>query len=198
MDISLDSIVYDTVDNFKYDVAVEANFVDSDCESESGNSMKATYSGNTDSSGISGCAGPHAKFGSDSCNNFREVSFTLHESAGHNSIYLPVTINKIMVNALLDTGSQATVIGNRLANILELESEDFVYVKGATVDTSIQAQTCPNVNLEINNMIYNWHVLIAPIEEDLIIGLDFLLHFKIDILFSDGVISIGNSYQNLD
>ena len=47
-------------------------------------------------------------------------------------------------------------------------------------------------------MIYNWHVLIAPIEEDLIIGLYFLLHFKIDILFSDGVISIGNSYQNLD
>ena len=120
MDISLDSIVYDTVDNFKYDVAVEANFVDSDCESESGNSMKAIYSGYTDSSGISDCADRHAKFGSDSCNDFPGVAFTLHESAGHNSIYLPVTINKIAVNALLDTGSQATVISNKLANILEL------------------------------------------------------------------------------
>ena len=47
-------------------------------------------------------------------------------------------------------------------------------------------------------MINKWHVLIAPVEEDLIIGLDFLLHFKIDTLFSDGVISIGNCYQNLD
>ena len=93
--------------------------------------------------------------------------------------------------------SQATV-SDKLANILESKSEDFVYVKGATVDNSIQAKTCPNINLEINNMIYNWHVLIAPIEEDLIIGLYFLLHFKIDISFSDGVISIGNSYQNLD
>ena len=27
MNISLDSIVYDTVDNFKYDVAVEANLL---------------------------------------------------------------------------------------------------------------------------------------------------------------------------
>ena len=88
--------------------------------------MKAIYSGYTDSSGISDCADPHAKFGPDSCNNFRDVSFTTHESAGYNSIYLPVTINKITVNALLDTGSQATVVSNKLANILELESEDFV------------------------------------------------------------------------
>ena len=55
MEISLDSTVYDTVDNFKYDVAVEANFVDSAYESESGNSMKAIYSGYTDSSGIIDC-----------------------------------------------------------------------------------------------------------------------------------------------
>ena len=33
MDISLDPIVYDTVDNFKYEVAVEANLVDSAYES---------------------------------------------------------------------------------------------------------------------------------------------------------------------
>ena len=46
-------------------------------------------------------------------------------------------------------------------------------------------------------MIYKWHILIAPIE-DLIIGLDFLLHFKIGISFSDGVISISNSYQSLE
>ena len=138
---------------------------------------------------------PHDKFGLDPCNNFREVPFTLHESAEHNSIYLPVTINEIKVNVLLDTGSQATVVSDKLANILELKSEDFVYVKGATVDTSIQAKTCPNINLEINNMIYKWHVLITSIEEDLIIGLDFSLNFKIDMLFSDGVISIGNSYQ---
>ena len=165
MDISLASIVYDTVDNFKYDVAVEANFVDSAYESESDNSVKAIYSGYTDSSGISGCADPHAKIGPDPCNNFREIPFTLHESAGHNSIYLPVTINEIRVNVLLDTGSQATVVCDKLANILELKSEDFVYVKGATADTSNQAKTCPKINLEINNMIYNWHVLIAPIEE---------------------------------
>ena len=198
MDISLDSIIYDTVDNFKYDIVVEANFVDSAFESESDNSMKAIYSGYTDSSGISGCADPHAKFRPDPCNNFREVPFTLRASAGHNSIYLPVTINEITVNALLDTGSQATVASDELANISELKSEDFVYVKGATFDISIQAKTCPNINVEITNIIYKWHVLIAPSEEDLIIGLDFLLHFKIDMLFSDGVISIGNSYQNLD
>ena len=167
-------------------------------ESESDNSIKAIYSDYTDSSGICGCADPHVKFLADPCNNFRNVTFALYESAGHNSICLPVAMIEITVNALLDTGSQATVVSDKLANILGLKSEDFVFVKGATVDTSIQAKTWPNINFEINNMIYKWHVLIAPIEEDLIIGLDFLLHFKIDILFSDGIISIRNSFQNLD
>ena len=163
----------------KYDAAVEANFVDSAYESESGISMEAIYSGYTYSSSISGCADPHAKFGPpDPCNNFREVPFTLHGSAGHDSIYLPVTINEITVNVLLDTSCQATVITHKLSNILEIKSEDFVNVKGTTVDTSIQAETCPNIDLEINNMIFNWHVLIAPIEAVLIIGLDFYYILK--------------------
>ena len=45
-------------------------------------------------------------------------------------------------------------------------------------------------------MIYKWHVYIAPIEDDLIIDLDYSLHYKIDIFFSDGIISLGNSYAN--
>ena len=43
MDISVDSIVYDTVGNFKYGVAFEANFIDSAHESESNNSSGPFY-----------------------------------------------------------------------------------------------------------------------------------------------------------
>ena len=32
--------------------------------------------------------------------------------------------------------STLTVVRNKLANILELKPEDYVYVKGATVDTA--------------------------------------------------------------
>ena len=105
---------------------------------------------------------------------------------------------KLQLTRYLTLVLRPSVVSNKLANILELKSEDYVYVKGATVDTSIESKACPNKNLEIDNMIFKWHVLIAPIEEDLIIGLIFLLHFKIDISFSDGGISIGNPYQNPD
>ena len=164
-----------TLDNLKCNVAVEANFIDPAYESESDNSMKPIYNGYTNSSGISDCADPHAKFGEDPFNNFREVPFTLHESAGYNSIYLLVNINEITVNTLLDPGSQAIIFSNRLANILE---------KLKILSRVLQlTKTSSNITFTIISMIYRWHVLIAPNLEDLIIGLDFLLHYKIDIIF---------------
>ena len=196
LDISLDSVVYNTVDNFMNDIGVEVNFGDSAYESEIDYSTKPTNDGNSDSSSTPESADTQTKFGVDLSIDFSEIPFSLSSSAGHNSAYLPIKVDGFTVNALIDTGSQATVVSEKLADILNLMSEDSVYVRGATTDTSVKARVCHDITFQIEHMTYKWHVLIAPIEDDLILGLDFLLHYKIDILFSDGVISIGNSYTN--
>ena len=38
-------------------------------------------------------------------------------------------MNSFQVDALIDTGSQATVVSEKLADILDLKSEDSVFVK---------------------------------------------------------------------
>ena len=64
--------------------------------------MNPTYNGYTGSSSISENANRRAKFWEDPSKNICEIPFTLHESAGHDSIYLPVIISVTTVNALLD------------------------------------------------------------------------------------------------
>ena len=46
LDISLDSVVYNTVDNFMNDIGVEVNFGDSAYESDIDYSTKLTNNGN--------------------------------------------------------------------------------------------------------------------------------------------------------
>ena len=40
--------------------------------------------------------------------------------------------------------------------------------------------------------------MVALIEDDFILGLDFFIKFKVDVLVSSGVVAIGNKYDNLD
>ena len=166
LDISLDSMIYSTVDNFMNDISVEANFSDSAYETELDNSMGPTNDGSHNGSSIPDTTDSQTEFGVDSSTNFSEIPFSLHKSAGHNSVYLPVNINSFKVDASIDTGSQATVVNEKLGDILDLKSEDYVFVKGATTDTSVKALIYSNITLKSVNMIYNWHVLIAPIEDD--------------------------------
>ena len=178
------------------DIGVEVNFSDSAYESEIDYSTKPTNDGNSDSSSTPESTDTQTKFGVDPSIDLSEIPFSLSSSAGHNSVYLPIKVDGFTLNALIDTGSQATVVSEKLTDILNLTSEDSVYIRSATTDTSVKAGVCHDITFQIEHMTYKWHVLIAPIEDDLILGLDFLLHYKIDILFSDGVISIGNSYTN--
>ena len=160
LDISLDFMIYSTVDNFMNDISVEANFSDSAYESEIDNSMGPNNDGSNNGASIPDTTDSQTEFGVDPSTNFCEIPFSLHESAGHNSVNLSFNINGFKVDALIDTGSQATVISEKLEDILELKSEDPVFVRGATSDTSVKARTS-NIALEIDNVIYNWHVLIA-------------------------------------
>ena len=102
------------------------------------------------------------------------------------------------MDALIDSGAQVSVVSQELADALVLVTDDFVLIKGATSTESVKAKSCPDINFKIGNRIFKWHALVAPIDDKLILGLDFLLKFNVDILVSHGVISIGNDYGNLD
>ena len=208
-DNSFDSSIGNTVDRFMTDVAVEANFSDSaydsdgseiditSAESYSGNGLAREIDTNSDSS-----SGEDAScseyFSANSDGGSIEIPYRVKKSANHDSIYLPVNINGVVVDAIINTGAQTTVINDRLADILGLTTDDVVFMKGASVDSTVEARYCPKITFKIDHLLYKWHCMVAPIEDDFILGLDFLLKFKVDILVSNGVVAIGNKYNNLD
>ena len=77
-----------------------------------------------------------------------------------------------------------------------LTTDDVVFMKGPSVDNTVKARYCLKITFKIDHLLYKWHCMVAPIEDDFILGLHFLIKFKVDILVSNGVVAIGNKYNN--
>ena len=92
------------------------------------------------------------------------------------SLILPVKINDITVEAIIDTGAQITVINEKLAKQLKIPEVrgDPMYLKGVPVDenTKIKARNGGEARIVIGKTEAKWQLIVAEITDHVIIGLD--------------------------
>ena len=113
--------------------------------------------------------------------------------SSNGSILLPIKVNGYRTHAVVDTGAQATILSERVASRLErpLRYQGKVQLKGPDEGSYIPARMSENAELFIGDHLYHWHVYVAPIRDDIILGLDFVAHFGMDIKLSDRCLQIG-------
>jgi transposase InsO family protein/predicted aspartyl protease len=91
------------------------------------------------------------------------------------TMVLPVTIAGYHVQAIVDTGSQITVISQSLFDRLNLIGCDSssLTLRGIT-DENLTAKVVKDVQLGIGKQTFSWDLIVANIRDDFILGLDFL------------------------
>lgn len=109
-----------------------------------------------------------------------------------NNIYIPIKVNGFVMYALVDTGAQASVISEKFAQQLNLRVTETMGIKGISDGSNLKAKFCPEVNIEIGNITFKTHVVVAPINEDYVIGMDLIFDHDLDVIVSDGVVVVGN------
>ena len=116
-------------------------------------------------------------------------SDTIFRPAG--SISVPIQINGVCVNAIIDTAAQVSVLSTCLAddNWSSIRYSGYVSIQGVG-KSSLQSGKWNNVNICLGDHTYKWHVFVAPISDSCILGLDFILNFGIDIHLSRGELVI--------
>ena len=112
------------------------------------------------------------------------------------TIHIPMKFNGIEVSALLDTGAEITVINKELVERFQIKTTEKIPVKGINADSKILADFCPELKFEIQNTEIIWHGLAVPMDEDVILGLDFMIENDMDILITKGVVCFGQDYIN--
>ena len=122
----------------------------------------------------------------------REVNFN-----GANSgvtIIIPAKIHNHPVNVVVDSAAQVTVLGEKFVRSMQHPPKccKEVRLRGAGENHYMLAKLAKGVNITIGNFISKCDVYIAPITDDVILGLDFLLEHKVKLDLEFNTFTIGS------
>ena len=93
------------------------------------------------------------------------------------SLIVPAKCEKLSVDAVVDTAAQATLISQNLFNKVKR-----AYGKGTSVvlkglgEQPVDAKSVPDFEFKLGERTFRWTVYVAPMSDDMILGLDFLKH----------------------
>ena len=117
------------------------------------------------------------------------------------SAFLPVRINGIGTELLVDTGAAVTVISSALFSSIPTEERpelkppcDRVKLQTANNEL-IPVQGIATMDITIGDQSFKWDAFIAPISDAGILGYDFLYHFDCTLEARRGIRIAGNWFQ---
>ncbi|CAC5358486.1 unnamed protein product [Mytilus coruscus] len=105
-------------------------------------------------------------------------------------LYPGISINDVTVNAVIDTAAQVTLMSEEFAKKLKLPVifKGSLMLKGAGKDNSITARYTERV--KVGKTDTKWKIIVAKINDQVILGLDFLKHLDAGIDLTDLSITI--------
>ena len=111
------------------------------------------------------------------------------------SLVIPLKIQGVPAHATIDTAAQVSIISEGLAKRIKppLISIEKVLLRGAQKSSNMVANRVPNIPLEIGGSKYSWDILIAPISDEFILGLDFLKANNAKIDLKGDVVTINGN-----
>ena len=116
----------------------------------------------------------------------------LHSTAGWN-ILVELKVCDTPVQAVVDTASQVTIMNRHTFEQLGLPitgSKD-ITLKTAT-ESKVRGYLVHNVPVALGTKQFTWDIVVAPITDPVILGLDFLLFARGVIDLEQNVLKIGN------
>ena len=101
------------------------------------------------------------------------------------SLQIEMTVNGIPVQAVVDTGAEATVISEEVYNKLPIAAQhplSETSLNNVGVGSSMSDLDGLEVNLEIGSQKLNWKVFVGQIHDSLLLGLDAMQAANVTIV----------------
>ena len=98
---------------------------------------------------------------------------------------VPAVICGKEVMAVVDSAAQVTVVSENFCQKAKLnfKKSETVILKSAAKNGTMEASLVKNASLELGEHVYHWDIFVAPITDELILGLYFLITYgcKVDL-----------------
>ena len=94
------------------------------------------------------------------------------------------------LDGVVDTGADGTIINSKFIDITQFEAEP-VALKGLEPNRLITGHRIKDVPINLGGRMYRWDLYVVPIADDFLLGLDFMITYKVDPLISRNVLMVG-------
>ncbi|ELU04249.1 hypothetical protein CAPTEDRAFT_201702 [Capitella teleta] len=125
----------------------------------------------------------------------REVEIGASDPSKQLNLLVSVKVNGVLTKAVLDTASQVTVMSEdmfeKIADPAPIKAET-VFLKGAAKEGGMRSHRYKDLKLRLGGKEYRWDFYVAPISDDLLLGLDFMEAHSTVIDLADKVIILEN------
>ena len=116
------------------------------------------------------------------------------------SLHVPCVIQGIETSALLDTRAQVSLMSSTLYEKIthKRELQDGIEIEGIVSGKRIEAKLFKDVIVRLGKKReLKWNFYVAPIKDEVILGLDFLCHHGVRLDFKKGVLWLKKYSMNL-
>ena len=139
-----------------------------------------------DEMGRSELRGPPEGDGSfeDPVPKIREVIVRRLESTRGYSMIVPIKVKGKELEGVTDTGAEVTIINSKFLDITQFKDVEEIRLKGIVKGKLISGYMVKDVPINLGGNMYRWDLYVAPIGDDFLLGLDFMIAYKVDPLIS--------------
>ena len=109
------------------------------------------------------------------------------------TLVVPIEVNSKAVTGVVDTAAQVTLMSTKFAEHLKtpIRKNELVILRNAQEDSAMNGYVCQGILITLGSRSYVWDVIIAPIEDNFILGLDFLTTIKCKIDLDVNMLHMG-------
>ena len=93
------------------------------------------------------------------------------------------------MDGVVDTGADGSVINSKFIDITQFEAEQ-VLLKGLEPDKLIARHLIKDVAINLGWRMYQWDLYVVSIADNFLLGLDFMIAYKVDPLISRNVLMV--------
>ena len=104
-------------------------------------------------------------------------------------LVVPLKVKQKDLDGFVDTGADGSVINSKFIAITQFEAEP-VLLKGLEPDRLIARHLIKDVAINLGWRMYQWDLYVVSIADNFLLGLDFMIAYKVDPLISRNVLMV--------
>ena len=134
----------------------------------------------------------------DSDTNFGIVSICEQQTSS-SALKVPVTVQGVALKSVIDTAAMVTIISDRVYRKMAVKPEllKTAILKTAGRDQKLNGQVVGPVSLKLGESLYSVLVHVAPIYEDMLLGLNFLIEHGLEINVTEQYLLVRQNKERI-